>query len=336
MEVTAMPKTGDQKVKLLILMELLRQESDEGHPLRTNQILSYLDEKGISCDRRTLARDIADLNEHGFEVMHCMCGHEKGYYVDDRSFSIPELRILIDAVQSASFLTETKTAQLTRKLALLGGTHHATLLQRNTIPSGLRKHSNETIYYTIDTIEDAIRRDQQLSFLYFDLDEDCQRIYRHDRKRYTVEPVSLVLTNDRYYLAAISPDREGVSTYRIDRMDRTQREELPISLAALEARNQMPRRTGQMFKMFAGPVRTVTLTFPRTFLGAIYDRFGESIIVKVLPDDRAAVRVDVQISPTFWGWLFQFGGAIRLTDPQDLVAQARDLLTKMLEDLPPT
>lgn len=326
-----MNKTGGQKVKLLLLMEILRQDSDLEHPLRTGQLLERLSQRGISCDRRTLARDIADLNAQGFEVMRCMCGHEKGYYVDDRSFSVPELRILIDAIQAASFLTAQKTDQLTQKLAALGGSHRAELLQHNTVHFNTRKHTNETVYYTIDTVEEAIGKGQQISFLYFDLDEHRRRIYRHQGQRYQVEPVDLVLNGERYYLMALSPDRPGISTYRIDRMERAQVEEAPLSPAALEARAVLPGKVSQMFKMFAGPSRTVGLRFPRSLLGAIYDRFGEDVGVETDGEDHCIARATVQISPTFWGWLFQFGGAMELTCPQDVVDQSKVVLSRITE-----
>ncbi len=136
-----------QKYKLLKLLELLRQETDEQNPLTTSALCSKLAEMGISCERRTLTKDIAVLNELGYEVMWNWVGKEKGYYIEDRSFSVPELKILIDAVQAASFVTDKKTAELIDKIAALGGSHKADILKSNMVCFNTRKHSNESIYY---------------------------------------------------------------------------------------------------------------------------------------------------------------------------------------------
>lgn len=138
-----------QKIKLLKLMELLRENSDEDHPLKTNMLCTMLKNAGISCDRRTLSRDIATLNECGYEIFSIMQGHDKAYYIVERSFSLPELKILIDAVQAASFITESKTENLIQKIAALGNAHRAELLQGGMVCFNSRKHSNEQIYYSV-------------------------------------------------------------------------------------------------------------------------------------------------------------------------------------------
>ena len=147
-----------QKYKLLKLLELLRQESDEQHPLPTSAICGKLAEMGISCERRTLTKDIAVLNELGYKVMWTWVGKEKGYYIEDRSFTVPELKILIDAVQAASFITKKKTAELIDKIAELGGSHKADILKSNMVCFNTRKHGNESIYYNVGFIEDALQQ----------------------------------------------------------------------------------------------------------------------------------------------------------------------------------
>ena len=152
-----------RKVKLLKLLELLRQHTDEQHPLTTNQICAAMGEMGIPCDRRIVTQDVANLNELGYEIMSIMVGHEKAYYVADRNFSVPELKILIDAVQASSFITEKKTAELVEKLAALAGSHRAEVLKRNMVCFNTRKHSNESIYYNIGYLEDAIEQQKKVS-----------------------------------------------------------------------------------------------------------------------------------------------------------------------------
>ena len=188
-----MAKENIRKVKLLKLLELLRQNTDEDHPMSTAQLFAALSEMGIPCDRRTISQDIITLNELGYEIMSVMKGHDKCYYIEDRSFSLPELKILIDAVHASSFITEKKSEELINKIAALAGTHRAEVLKRNMVCFNTRKHSNERIFYNVDDLEDAILRQKKVLFRYFDLNETGERVYRRDGHRYVVEPVALSL-----------------------------------------------------------------------------------------------------------------------------------------------
>jgi predicted DNA-binding transcriptional regulator YafY len=165
-----MVRENYRKVKLLKLLELLRQHTDEQHPLTTNQICAAMGDMGIPCDRRIVTQDVANLNELGYEIMSMMVGHEKAYYVADRNFSVPELKILIDAVHASSFITEKKSGELIEKLADLAGSHRAEVLKRNMVCFNTRTHSNEKILYAIDALEEAILTQKKVIFLYFDLD----------------------------------------------------------------------------------------------------------------------------------------------------------------------
>lgn len=193
-----------QKVKLLKLMELLRENSDGEHPLKTNELCAMLGKIGISCDRRTLSRDIAVLNDCGYEILSTMQGHDKAYYIADRSFSLAELKILIDAVQAASFISESKTKNLIDKIAALGNNHRAELLRGSMVCFNSRKHSNEQIYYSVESLEEALRKHKKVSFVYFDLNENREKVYRREKSRYIVDPVALVYNEDNYYLMCFS------------------------------------------------------------------------------------------------------------------------------------
>ena len=211
-----------QKIKLLKLIELLRQETDEEHPMTTSEICTRLEQMQISCDRRTVTKDIEALNEFGFEVMMKRRSHQNAYYVEDRAFSPPELRILIDAVEAASFITEKKTEELIGRIASLGGSHRAEILKGNMVTFNTRKHRNESIYYTIDSIQLALQRKKRISFYYFDLNERRERVYRREKSRYTADPVALVFSADNYYLICITDDHPGFTNYRVDRMEQVE------------------------------------------------------------------------------------------------------------------
>jgi len=192
-----MAQDNSQKIKLLKLYELLQQETDEQNPLTTNTIIKRLEETGISCERRTLAKDIALLNDQGYEVMTWKVNKENGYFVEDRKFSVPELKILIDAVQAASFITEKKTSELINKLASLGGSHRADILKSNMVCFNTRKHSNETIFYSVSFLEEAIQQQKKVIFRYYDLNEHGEKAFRKDGHHYVVEPVGLIFNNDK-------------------------------------------------------------------------------------------------------------------------------------------
>lgn len=326
-------KDNCQKIKLLKLYEYLKRESDEQNPLPTAELLAWLAEQGISCDRRTLTKDIEVLNGQGYEIMSRQMGHQKAYYVDDRSFSLPELKILMDAIQAAGFITEAKTAEFAAKIAELGGRHRAELLQRNTVRFNTRKHSNESIYYNVDVIERAILENCKVSFRYFDLDEDCNRVFRREGTLYTAEPVALILIDDFYYLHSYNPHYGSCTNYRVDRMDKL---ELcptePISEEAICARTGLGEYTEAVFHMFDGEVTELTLQFPRRLLGALYDKFGErNLAVRCEGEDSCRATVRVRISPTFWGWLFQFAGDLRIISPASAVRACTEALERIKE-----
>jgi hypothetical protein len=191
------------KIILLKLYEFLLRETDFEHPISRIDLAERLREQGVPCHVRTISRDIAALNEFGYEVGSFMRDHERYYYVPERDFSIPELKIMMDAIHAANFVTEKKTEDLTNRIAALGGSHSKALLKRNSKDFNSRKHSNETILYSVDSIEAALQKKKKVSFCYFDLDEKAKRVYRTrengERKRYIVDPIALVLNDDNYY-----------------------------------------------------------------------------------------------------------------------------------------
>ncbi len=314
-----MARENYRKVKLIKLLELLRQHTDEQHPMTNNQVCTRMEEMGIPCDRRIITQDVAALNELGYEVMTTMIGHEKAYYVEDRSFSLPELKILIDAVHASSFITAKKSQELIEKIAALGGSHRAEVLKRNMVCFNTRKHSNEKILYTIDTLEEAILTQKKIIFLYFDLDENAQRVYRRGGHHYVVEPVALVFNEDNYYLTCYSSRHDSTSNYRVDRMDGVKIIEEPCCEKAIALRDEVAAYTEQAFKMFSGQLEDVVLEFDRGIIGAVYDKFGESVKMMPSGEDKIIATVKVRISPTFWGWLFQFGRQMRLISPAHVV-----------------
>lgn len=326
-----MAQDNCQKIKLLKLYELLRQETDEQNPMTTMTIIDRLGQMGISCERRTLAKDMAILNEQGYEVMFRWIGKEKGYYIEDRSFSVPELKILIDAVQAASFITNKKTAELIEKIADLGGSHRADILKSNMVCFNTRKHSNETIFYSVGFLEDALLQQKKVIFRYFDLDEHGEKVYRRDGHHYLVEPVGLVFNEDNYYLMVYSAKHDGIANYRVDRVDAVEIIDEPITEKALQLRDSVSCYTEQAFKMYGGQPVEITIRFDAKLMGVVYDKFGENTKMIRLNANTCVTTVKVQVSPTFWGWVFQFGKQMQITSPDSMIEEYRNKAAMLTE-----
>ena len=324
------------KLILLKLYEILLQETDEEHPISRGELCRRLGENGTPCHVRTISRDVALLNESGYEVMSFMHDHEKYYYIPETEFSIPELKILIDAVQAASFVTPKKTNQIVDKIAALGGSHRKQLLKRYRSEFNSRKHSNESILYNIDHIETAIQKRKQIEFSYFDLDVDMKKVFRTRDdgtiRRYRVEPVALILSEDNYYLMAFNARHpEDTTNYRVDRMDQVDvLEDSVISEEALAKKKNVAKYTAQAFRMHSGKPSKVKLVFKEYLIAPIVDKFGESIKIKPLEDDYCTATVDVIVSKTFFGWLAQFGPDIRIERPESFAEKYREHLNAIL------
>ena len=255
-----------QKIKLLKLYEYLRMETDEKNPISRVKLCEKLNEMGISSNVRTLSSDIETLNENGYEVLSFLKDKEKFYYVPELELSVPEIKILLDALQAATFVTEQKTEELTKKVAALGGSHTAKLLKENMVCFNTRKHTNENIYYSVDSIEDAIVRNKKISFHYFHLNEKAKRDYVLDKsgnkKTYYVEPVALIFNEDNYYLMAYSSRHPGkTASYRVDRMDHVEVIDMPVNEDAIIHSADVPGFTGQAFSMYGGPTENAVLQF---------------------------------------------------------------------------
>ena len=327
-----MAYTEMTKMKMLALWEMLQQETDQEHPITTNEICDRLAARDIPCERKSVAVDIALLNKCGYEVMQTKVGKQNGYYVEDRSFSIAEIKILMDAVQAASFVTQKKAAALTEKLAGLASTRKAELLQSGLVRFNTRKHTNEKIYYTVDRLETAIQKQCKAAFVYFDLNEKHEKVYRKDKREYVVDPVTLIYMEDNYYLMCYSEKYHDITNYRLDRMEQVRVLDLPVSPGARLSDRQIAAFTEQTFKMFSGETETVTLRFADRLIGTVYDKFGENTKMERVDAGSCKATVQVQIAPPFWGWLFQFAGEMQIVEPENLI----DTYTALLQDAMPS
>ena len=320
--------------RILMLLEILRRETDENHKLTGPALIRRLTAAGYHTSEETLRTDIKALNQNGYYCVGMRGGKDPGYFLDSRPFSLPEVKLLLDSVQAAGFVTGKKTKELTKKLHALVNDHEEKDLKKSEILFNTRKHTNDRIYYTIDACEKALRGKTQLSFQYYDLDFNCKQRYRYKSKPITVEPFALICFEDNYYLHALRADiadeAEAMRTYRLDRMIEAKTLDIPVTPRALARFGRAAEYTRSAFKMFGGEDAEVTLRFPKELCGPVYDKFGEKTKITAISDDLGELTETVQISGTFFSWVDQFEGKMEIVSPDPIREKHKQHLQKLL------
>ena len=323
-----MPKSDNQKLKIFYILEHLEKNSHEGNPVRAAELIEMLDRQhNIQCDRKTVYSDVAALIDYGIDIV-TKPGKNGGYYIASRNFELPELKLLIDAVQSSRYLTEKKSRELIEKLCNQCSIHDARLMKRNVLVSGRVKSMNETIYYSVDTIQEAIAENRQIRFRYFDWGMDGKRHYRE--KDYQASPYGLCQDNENCYLLAHS-ERHGITSYRVDRMTDIQLtvdSRIPCSELTGTA---LIEHANQLFQMFAGDAVTVKLRFHKDLINVAIDRFGRETMLIPDGEDHFTFTVKVAVSPMFLSWVIGFGKKARILYPQSVADQCRQMCLDALD-----
>lgn len=316
------------KIKLLKIWEILNHRSEENAPISTVELIAALNEMGITCDRRTIYADIDCMQAFGYPIHNRRKGHDMLYWVDDRQLNMSEIKILMDAVRYAKFIPKGESEKLIDKVAALADSEAGTLLKSNFVHIRTAKHSNEDIYSIIETIERSVKVQKRITFHYFDLNDKGERVYRHDKSSYTEQPLTLVCDNSNYYLLCYRPQREYVNhvkIFRLDRMADVVTTDMMMTKAAVDAKSRIANIPIQAFKMYGGVTKNVRFGFDESMIGVIYDKFGEDTKINRFCGTYTAT-VQVQLSPTFWGWLAQFSGQMKILSPDDVRDQYREWL----------
>lgn len=317
-----MAKSDNQKAKILYILDYLEKYSHEEHPVRASELIAMLaNQHNISCERKTIYSDITTLQDFGVDII-TLPGKNGGYYIGYRNFEPYELKLLIDAVQSSKYLTQSKSQELIEKLCKQCNTHDASLLKRDVLVSGRVKSMNESIYFNVDTIQNAIAQGKQITFRYFDWDLGGKRLYRE--KEYIASPYGLCQDNENCYLLAHNA-RYGVTSYRVDRMTNIEITE--------EKRTPCPELTGkalvhyanQTFQMFHGEATDVKLRFHRSLINVVIDRFGKDIMMIPDGDSHFNFTVKVAVSPMFLSWVIGFGNKAKILYPQSVADACKAL-----------
>ena len=325
-----MPKSDNQKLKLLYIRDYLERNSNEDHPVGAQELIDMLAIHGIDCERKAVYSDIRALQDFGIDILNRR-GKNGGYYIGSRNFELPELKLLIDAVQSSRFLTEKKSRELIGKLLKECNRYDESLMHRDVVIDRRVKSMNETIYYNVDTIQDGISRGVQITFRYFDWGIDGKRHYRD--KSYRVSPYGLCQDNENCYLMAHSP-RYGVTHYRVDRMtDIRLTEERRVPCPELTG-PRLVEHANQLFQMYSGDSVGVKLRFHRSMVNAVVDRFGHDTMLIPDGEEHFTFVVEVAVSPMFLSWVIGFGEKAQILYPPQVVTACRNLAEIAMEQHP--
>jgi predicted DNA-binding transcriptional regulator YafY len=305
-------------------MRYLQAHSDENHTVTLKDILDELHKHGIKCDRKSLYVDIEALRELGMDIVLTKGSHF-GYFWANRPFERAEIKLLVDAIQSARFLTAKKSVQLIGKLETLVSSNEAENLQRQVCVDGRIKAQNESVYYAIDRLYEAISQSRQVSFKYFEYTLTKALRYRRNGQVYVVSPYMLHWDGNKYYLIAHYPEH-GLTHFRVDKITEIERVEDPCR--ALSEALDLVSYVQQSFSMFGGTTEKVSLYFDNDLIGSVIDRFGTDCVIRKVDDQHFSTEVGVTISPSFFSWIFQFAGKAVVTGPDIVVTQMRQLVAQ--------
>ena len=327
-----MPKSYNQKLKIFYILDYLQKNSHQDHPVRAAELLTMLEQQhNIVCERKTIYSDIAALQDYGVDIVS-IPGKNGGYYIASRNFELPELKLLIDAVQSSRFLTEKKSRELIEKLCSQCSVYDARLMRRDVLVSGRVKSMNETIYYNVDAIQDAIAENRQITFRYFDYGLDGKRHYRN--RNYQASPYGLCQDHENCYLLAHS-ERHGVTSYRVDRMSDIRLLDDPRTLCPELTGKALTEHANRLFQMYAGEQTAVKLRFHRSLINAVIDRFGREVMLIPDGEEHFVFTAEVAVSPMFLSWVIGFGQKAKILYPESVVQACQDLCREALAQYDP-
>ncbi len=320
-----MAKTEHTKQRLLTLMDIFSQETDENHRLSAEDLIELLENRGIPSERKSIYRDISVLQDGGWDII----SSKKGYFLASRDFELPELKLLADAVQSSRCITEKKSYELIGKLEKLTSRHTAGQLRRQLHLVGRPKAENEQIYYNVDALYEAISENSEITFRYLEYKSNGTRAYRD--KLYRASPYGLCWDSENYYLVAHTQER-GKTHYRVDRMAQIRLTGTPRLCPEQYKDLNMAQYSKQVFGMFGGEPQNVSLSFPYSLADSAVDKFGHDTMMIPQGDGTFHLSATVAVSPVFFSWVFSFGGRVKILGPENVKEQYKDLCRRALED----
>lgn len=324
-----MAKSANQKLKILYLMEVLLKNTDEEHPMAMREIIEYLASCGIEAERKSIYSDIEGLKLFGIDIV----SSGKGYAVVSRDFELPEVKMLVDCVSASKFITEKKSKNLIKKIESLASRHEGYKLQRQVFIADRIKLANEEIYRSVDTLSEAINAKKKVVFKYFEYGPDKKKKFRNGGEDYVVGPYSLTVSDENYYLISHYPKHEALTNFRVDRMtDIRVSDEACESVESIMGENfVIGEYSKKVFSMYSGEVERVELLCENKMMNPVIDKFGEDVFVAKADDEHFKVVANVSTSPTFFAWVFTFGGRIKITAPESVRGKFNEMIKSFAE-----
>jgi len=308
--------------RLLCVLRYLQEHSDEQHPVTTTQILNHLEKQGLKTDRRTIPKDISLLVELGYDIIPRKSSQNL-YFIGERDFELPEIKLLIEAVLSSKFITPKKSEILVDKLRGFASVHQRAEISEDLYVTAV-KPLNENIYVTADIIQSAKNQKKKIAFKYFEYRPDKSKEFKHNGFTYHLSPYRLLWNEDKYYILGFSEKHGKIVTFRVDRMHgvKALREDSIPCPSDFDI-NEFCKR---VFEMYDGETVKVELECRNELMKVLVDKFGEDFYTEILNEDWFKAVIDVDISPIFYGWLFQFTGRMKLTAPAEILNEYRKML----------
>ena len=318
----------NQKLKLLYLAKIMQEQTDDTHMLTMSQIIDELAKYDIEAQRKSVYDDLAALNFYGIEIIKYQEFGKTFYYCGARDFELAELHIIIDAIASSKFITENKSKELIKKLEHMASNYDAKLIDRDVYVSGRVKNMNESIFYTVDAIQNAIANNHRITFQYFSWNVDKEMELKHDGKVYNISPWALLWDNENYYLLGYDNDVKDFKHYRVDKMLHT--EDTKDKRQGEAKFNKLDKEiyTKKHFRMFGGEEERVTLLCKNEMANVIIDQFGRDVTLRKVDDEHFKVNVDVVVSNQFLSWVIALEGNVIIDGP----AKVKKSMQKLLDN----
>ena len=314
-----MPNPAKQKIKLLYIMEALLEDTDEDRCMSAQDLIDYLAERDVEVERKTIFSDIATLKEFGLDIGVSKKKDKSGYYIMSRDFELAELKIIVEAILSSRYISAKKSKALIEKLVKLVGPSDRKALDREVFVSGRVKTENESVYYNVDILHNAMLDNSEITFTYLEWNADKELVPRKNGKTYRISPWALTVKEENYYLIGFDGKSNLIKHYRVDKM-----KDIKVVLRSKRLGQEafsvydLGEYTNQNFGMFSGETDIVTLLCPEEKIGIIFDRFGKDIDVRKLPHGMLSARVSVSVSRQFFGWITGIGPDIKIKAPADV------------------
>ena len=328
-----MAKSQNQKLKLLYIIKILQEHSDEEHPITTKTLIEKLETYGIVAERKSIYDDMACLEQFGYDIICKKSKTDGGYFLGERMFELAELKLLVDAVQASKFITLKKSQTLIKKLETLVSHYDASKLQRQVYVANRIKTINESIFYNVDVIHQAMQQNQKISFQYCEWTVERELALKKSGEVYEVSPFALTFNDDNYYLVGYDSKDQKIKHYRVDKMKSTKNLDSKREGNQLFQAFDIGNYSKTTFGMYGGEEVMITLVCDNHLAGVMIDRFGKDVDIRKLDDSTFRLRVKIALSHQFYGWLTGLNSKAYIKEPEWVKDEYRAFVEQTMREL---